>query len=97
MVGLPQVKSMKNPPAPVKVVMEAVCQMLSVRPKKVGVTSGRVWIQSIEERTPVCGDDSARLSRHLENMSRASIQMRSCSCVFQPQAFQCLCYLTSLM
>jgi hypothetical protein len=29
-----QVKSMKNPPAPVKVVMEAVCQMLGVKPKK---------------------------------------------------------------
>lgn len=26
---------MKNPPAAVKVVMEAVCQMLSVKPKKV--------------------------------------------------------------
>lgn len=26
---------MKNPPAPVKVVMEAVCQMLGVKPKKV--------------------------------------------------------------
>lgn len=31
----PQVKSMKNPPAPVKVVMEAVCHMLGVKPKKV--------------------------------------------------------------
>ncbi|KIY97683.1 Dynein heavy chain 3, axonemal [Monoraphidium neglectum] len=29
-----EVKSMKNPPAPVKVVMEAVCQMLGVKPKK---------------------------------------------------------------
>jgi dynein heavy chain len=31
-----EVKSMKSPPAPVKVVMEAVCQMLGVKPKKVG-------------------------------------------------------------
>lgn len=32
---------MKNPPAPVKVVMEAVCHMLGVKPKKVG--AGRPW------------------------------------------------------
>jgi len=31
-----EVKSMKQPPAPVKVVMEAVCHMLGVKPKKVG-------------------------------------------------------------
>ena len=30
-----EVKSMKSPPAPVKVVMEAVCQMLGIKPKKV--------------------------------------------------------------
>jgi hypothetical protein len=32
-----EVRSMKNPPAPVKVTMEAVCQLLSVKPKKAGV------------------------------------------------------------
>lgn len=30
-----EVRSMKNPPAPVKVTMEAVCQLLGVKPKKV--------------------------------------------------------------
>ncbi len=30
-----EVKSMKNPPLPVKVVMEAVCIMLGIKPKKV--------------------------------------------------------------
>jgi len=30
-----EVKSMKSPPMPVKVVMEAVCVMLGVKPKKV--------------------------------------------------------------
>jgi dynein heavy chain len=30
-----EVKSMKSPPAVVKVVMEAVCNMLGVKPKKV--------------------------------------------------------------
>lgn len=30
-----EVRSMKNPPAPVKVTMEAVCQLLAVKPKKV--------------------------------------------------------------
>eukprot|EP00878_Enallax_costatus_P031925 GHUV01034994.1.p1 GENE.GHUV01034994.1~~GHUV01034994.1.p1 ORF type:complete len:506 (+),score=169.08 GHUV01034994.1:358-1875(+) len=30
-----EVRSMKNPPAPVKVTMEAVCQLLNVKPKKV--------------------------------------------------------------
>jgi dynein heavy chain len=29
-----EVKSMKNPPAAVKVVMEAVCLLLQVKPKK---------------------------------------------------------------
>jgi dynein heavy chain len=32
-----EVRSMKNPPAPVKVTMEAVCQLLGVKPKKVRV------------------------------------------------------------
>jgi hypothetical protein len=32
-----QVRSMKNPPAPVKITMEAVCQLLGVRPKKVSL------------------------------------------------------------
>ena len=31
-----EVKSMKSPPAAVKLVMEAVCIMLNVKPKKVG-------------------------------------------------------------
>lgn len=31
-----EVRSMKNPPAAVKVTMEAVCQLLNVKPKKVG-------------------------------------------------------------
>jgi dynein heavy chain len=30
-----EVRSMKNPPGPVKVTMEAVCQLLNVKPKKV--------------------------------------------------------------
>ena len=30
-----EVKSMKSPPAAVKLVMEAVCQMLSVKPKRI--------------------------------------------------------------
>lgn len=30
-----EVRSMKNPPAPVKITMEAVCQLLAVKPKKV--------------------------------------------------------------
>lgn len=30
-----EVRSMKNPPAPVKVTLEAVCQLLNVKPKKV--------------------------------------------------------------
>jgi hypothetical protein len=32
-----EVRSMKNPPAPVKVTMEAVCQLLGVKPKKVSM------------------------------------------------------------
>lgn len=39
-----EVKSMKNPPAPVKVVMEAVCQMLGVKPKKVGAAKCTHWL-----------------------------------------------------
>jgi dynein heavy chain len=32
-----EVRSMKNPPLPVKKTMEAVCQLLAVKPKKVSV------------------------------------------------------------
>lgn len=40
-----EVRSMKNPPAAVKVTMEAVCQLLNVKPKKVRCTgvSGQLW------------------------------------------------------
>jgi dynein heavy chain len=37
-----EVRSMKNPPGPVKVTMEAVCQLLSVRPRKVRVCGSGV-------------------------------------------------------
>lgn len=36
-----EVRSMKNPPAPVKVTMEAVCQLLNVKPKKVARNGAR--------------------------------------------------------
>lgn len=38
-----EVKSMKSPPAVVKVVMEAVCHMLGVKPKKVRAGRNNCW------------------------------------------------------
>ena len=38
-----EVRSMKNPPGPVKVTMEAVCQLLSVKPRKARVGLA-VWV-----------------------------------------------------
>lgn len=40
-----EVRSMKNPPAPVKVTMEAVCQLLNVKPKKVAHNGVRTPLQ----------------------------------------------------
>lgn len=53
-----EVRSMKNPPAPVKVTMEAVCQLLAVKPKKVSTMHA---ILSINAYKHVCALSAGRL------------------------------------